>query len=170
MLTLTLYKTYKARGYSDQQICRLAGVTRSDLRKFKPKTVKPEPEKIPFHLMKKAKELGLHPDTVRWRMENKHWTAEQACTTPKEDSTVTMEQLKEAKKKLGLAPSTIYRRIDRGMDLEQALTTPSNRKKRPSTTAYMQNMSMKELVKEYKKGNDKEVSVYEFIEGLRNAK
>lgn len=158
MLTPTLYKIYKIRGYTDQQICTLARVKRSELKKFKPS--------IPAHLMKKAEQLGLHQDTVKWRMRVKHWTAEQACTTPKE-TTVTMEQLKEAKRKLGLAPSTIYRRIARGMEVEQALTTPSRRKKRPSTTAYMQNMSMKELVKKYKR---EDVSVYEFIEGLRNAR
>jgi hypothetical protein len=165
MLTQELYKTYKARGYTDQQICRLAGIKRSELAKFKPK-----PVEIPSHLMKKAQELGIHPDTVKWRMEVKHWTAEQACTTPKEESTVTMEQLKKAKRKYGLAPSTIYRRIARGMDVEQALTTPSNRKKRPSTTAYMQNMSMRELVKKYRYGKNADVSVYEFIEGLRTAR
>lgn len=125
MLTQRLYNTYKARGYTDEQVCTLAGVPRSALKKFKPKK-----NDVPPELMKKAADLGIHPDTVKWRMDNKHWTAEVACTTPKDESTVTMEQLREAKRKYGLHPSSIYRRLERGMDLEQALTTPSIRKKK----------------------------------------
>lgn len=123
MITKELYITYKARGYSDQQIILLTGCTKKDLKKFKTYTTRKE---IPAPLMAKAKELGLHPDTVRWRMDVKHWSVEKACTEPKEEPRFTMEQLKKAP----VHPTTVYRRVEKGWDPERALTEQSSRKKK----------------------------------------
>jgi hypothetical protein len=167
MLTLELYAKYK-KNFSDDQICKIAECSRKELAAFKAQHRILTPSLIPEHLLKKAKDLDIHPDTILWRMKNKKWSLEEACTIPKETPTLTSEQVKEAKEKYGLHPSTIYRRMERGMSLEEALTTPNTYHKRKSLHRFMQELTMSELMGKFQEAN-KEVSVYEFIEELRNS-
>jgi hypothetical protein len=166
-----LYAKYKKQSYTDDQICILADISRSDLANFKDKHRLVTLRLIPEHLIKKAESLGIHPDTVMWRIKNKRWSVEEACTTLKETPIVTTEALDKAKKKFGLHPSTIYRRMARGMGLEEALNTPSKAKrgreiKKKNLPTFMREMKMSYLVKIYRE-KYKDMSVYEFLEELR---
>jgi hypothetical protein len=161
-----MYDRYKKRGYTDDQICILEDISRNDLAKFKDKHRILTARMIPDHLLKKAESLGIHPDTVIWRMKHKKMDMWEACTTPKEEKTVTQTQLDEAKEKYGLAASTIYRRIKKGMSVEDALNTPNNYHTTKSLPKFLQDIKMSDLVKLYRQ-NKKDVSVFEFVEELR---
>jgi hypothetical protein len=167
VLTIELYAKYKQH-YTDDEICKIADCTRKELKAFKEHHRILMPSMIPDHLLKKAKALDIHPDTVLWRMKNKRWTMYDACTTPKETPVLTKEQFDEAKSKYGLHPSTIYRRMERGMSMEEALTTPNTHHKRKSLQRFMQELTMSELMERFQETGE-DVSVYEFIEDLRKS-
>jgi hypothetical protein len=165
-LTKALYLAAKQDKKRDWEIRLDYGLTKEELQEFKQKEGllrKP----IPQHLRQQAQELGLSKDAVYWRMEVKGWTMEEACTTPKDKPLVTQKQLKQARKKHGLTPSTIYRRINRGWTVEAALNTPNLYKNRKDIQAFMRSMTMDELIKAYRKKKQPDVSVFQYIEELR---
>ncbi|CAM3734107.1 hypothetical protein [Mesobacillus zeae] len=122
MLTRKLYKLYRRQGYNDKQIMILADCTRRDIRHVREAFEK----EIPKHLLDKAKALGLSSDAVKWRISVKKWSAEEACTIPKQEKAFTMEELNNAK----VHPATVYKRIARGWSRDQALNTPGRREKK----------------------------------------
>jgi hypothetical protein len=82
-------------------------------------------------------ELGFKHGTLWNRINTYNWSIEKAMTEPvkfsKKDPVTfrgKTQSLAKHAEDFGLGKTTVYNRIDCGWDLERALTTPSNRKKK----------------------------------------
>jgi hypothetical protein len=172
LLTKELYLKYRSRKLTDKQISRAVDVNLSKLRRLKIEWGITLGLKIPPDLKEKADALGLHQDTIRYRMKHMEMTLEEACTTPNMKKRISYELLQEAKEKHGIHPSTVYRRMDRGYSLEDALKPNIyNAKKKEKAANFLEIVKasdIQQLLKWYPPGEEsaeewiKTVSGYEY--------